>query len=98
MGLEEAAHAEPVRRAENDTHPIVESDKDDAPVDATVPKRSVNPNCVLTPFDPDAVCDKSVHDVLVTLPRLVTASPLPNRLRRSVTQCPKKKGMTRARV
>ena len=42
MGLEEAAHAEPVRRAENDTHPIVESDKDDATVDATVPKRSVN--------------------------------------------------------
>jgi hypothetical protein len=98
LGLEEAAHAEPVRRAENDTHPIVESDKDDATVDATVPKRSVNPNCVPTPFDPDAVCDKSVHDVLVTLSRLVTASPLPNRLRRSVTQCPKKKGMTRARV
>ena len=33
--------------------------------DATVPKRSVNPNRVLKPFDPDAACDKSVYDVLV---------------------------------
>ena len=45
LGLEEASHAEPVRRSENDTHPTVESDTDDATVDATVPKRSVNPNC-----------------------------------------------------
>ena len=58
MGLEEAAHAEPVRRSENDTHPIVESDTDDAPVGGTVPIRSVNPNCLPKPFDPDAACDK----------------------------------------
>ena len=45
LGLEETAHVEPVRRSENDNHPIVESDTDDAIVDATVPKRSVNPNC-----------------------------------------------------
>jgi hypothetical protein len=51
LGLEEAAHAEPVRR-------IVESDTDDAPVDGTVPIRSVNPNCLPKPFDPDAACDK----------------------------------------
>ena len=37
LGLEEASHAEPVRRSENDTHPTVESDTDDATVDATVP-------------------------------------------------------------
>ena len=44
MGLEEAAHAEPVRRSENDTHPIVESDTD--------------PNCLTKSFYPDAACDK----------------------------------------
>ena len=40
LGLDDAAHSEPVRRSENDTHAIAESDTDDA----TVPKRSVNPN------------------------------------------------------
>ena len=65
LGLEEAAHAEPVRRSENDTHPIVESDTVDATVDATVPKRIVDPECAPKPFDPDAACDKCVYDVLV---------------------------------
>jgi hypothetical protein len=46
-------HAEPVRRSENDTHPIVESDMVDATVDATVQRRCVDPNCVPKPFDPD---------------------------------------------
>ena len=52
LGLEEVAHAEntePVRRSENDTRPIVESDTVDATVEATVPIRSVNPNCVQKP-------------------------------------------------
>ena len=62
MGLDEAAHAEPVRRSENDTPPIVESDTVDGNVDATLSKRNVNPNCVPKPFDPDdtVACDKSV--------------------------------------
>ena len=55
--MEEVAHAEPlVRRSENDTRPIIESDTvdatehaTDATVRATVPKRSVNPNCVPKP-------------------------------------------------
>ena len=47
------------------THPIVELDTDDKTVDATVPKRRVNPNCVPKPFQPDAACEKSVYDVLV---------------------------------
>jgi len=42
LGLHEEAHAEPVRRSENDTHHIVECDTVDATVDAAVPKRSVN--------------------------------------------------------
>jgi hypothetical protein len=42
MGLDEAAHSVPVRRSENDTHAIVESDTDDATVDATVPKRTTS--------------------------------------------------------
>jgi hypothetical protein len=33
LGLHEEAHAEPVRRSENDTHPIVECDTVDATVD-----------------------------------------------------------------
>ena len=33
LGLEEAAHSEPVHRSENDTHPIVECDTVDATVD-----------------------------------------------------------------
>jgi len=37
----------------------------DATVDATVPERSVNPNLLPKPFDPDAAFDKSVYDVLV---------------------------------
>ena len=49
LGLDEVAHAEPVHRSGNDAHPIVESDTVDATVDATVPKRSVNPNCVSKP-------------------------------------------------
>jgi hypothetical protein len=61
LGLHGEAHAEPVRRSENDTHPIVESDT----VDATVPKRSVDPNCLPKPFDPNAACVKSVYDLLV---------------------------------
>jgi hypothetical protein len=51
VGLEEEAYAEHVRPSENDTHPIVESDTVAAKVDATVPRRSVDPNCVPTPFD-----------------------------------------------
>ena len=58
LGLQEEVHTEPVRRSENDTHPIVESDTDDAPVDTTVSRRSVKPNCLPKPFDPDAACDK----------------------------------------
>jgi hypothetical protein len=54
LGLDEAAHD------------IVESDTDDATVDATVPKRSVNPNCLPKSFHPDAACEKSVCDVLVS--------------------------------
>ena len=34
-------------------------------VDATVPKRSVQPNCVPKPFNSDTACDTSVYDVLV---------------------------------
>ena len=49
LGLHEEAHAEPVRRSENDTHPNVECDTVHATVDAAVPKRSVNPNCVPKP-------------------------------------------------
>jgi hypothetical protein len=45
LELDDAAHSEPVLRSENGTHVIVEADTDDTPVDATVPKRSVNPNC-----------------------------------------------------
>ena len=56
MGLDEAAQTEPVRRSENDTRVMVESDT----VDATVPTRRVNP------FDPNAACDKCVYDVLVS--------------------------------
>ena len=37
LGLHEEAHIEPVHRSENDTHAIVESNTDDATVDATVP-------------------------------------------------------------
>ena len=44
LGLDEAVDSEPVLRSENDTHAIVESDTDDATVDAIVPTRSVNPN------------------------------------------------------
>jgi hypothetical protein len=36
MGLDEAGQAEPVRRSENDTHPIVESNTVDATVNAAV--------------------------------------------------------------
>ena len=54
--MHEEAHTEPVRRSENDTRAMVESDT----VDATVPTRSVNP------FDPNAACDKCVYDVLVS--------------------------------
>ena len=36
MGLDEAGQDEPVRRSENDTHPIVEANTVDATVDATV--------------------------------------------------------------
>ena len=43
LGLDEAAHAEPVYRSENNTHPIVESDTVDATVDATVTRRSWTP-------------------------------------------------------
>ena len=51
MGLHEEAHAEPVRRSENDTHPIVVCDTVDATVDATVQKRSVVKSCqILHPF------------------------------------------------
>ena len=64
MGLDEAPRAEPVHRSENDTTQC-ESDSVDATVDATVPKRSVDPNCVPEPFDPDAACETSVYDVLV---------------------------------
>ena len=49
-----------MRRSENDTHPIVESDT----VEATVPKRSVDPNYVRKPLDPEATCETSVYDVL----------------------------------
>jgi hypothetical protein len=45
-GLNEVAHYQSVCRSENDAHPIVESDTVDAIVDATVPKRNVNPKCV----------------------------------------------------
>jgi hypothetical protein len=65
LGLHVESYAEPVRRSENDTHPIVDCDTVDATVDATMPKRSVNPNRVPKPFDPQAACDKSVDDVLV---------------------------------
>ena len=41
LGLEEAAHDEPVRWSEHDTHPIVTSDTVDVTVDSTVPKRRV---------------------------------------------------------
>jgi hypothetical protein len=41
LGLDEAANAEPVRRFENNAHPMVESDT----VGATVPTRSVDRNC-----------------------------------------------------
>ena len=46
LRLDEAAQAEPARRSESDTHPIVESDTVDATVDATVSRRSVDPNRV----------------------------------------------------
>jgi hypothetical protein len=36
LGLHEAAHAEPVRRSQHYTHPIVQSDTVVATVDATV--------------------------------------------------------------
>ena len=49
LGLHEETHAEPVLLSENDTHSIVESDTVDATEGATVPKRSVNPNCVPKP-------------------------------------------------
>ena len=65
LGMHEEAHAEPVRRSENDTYPIAEFDTVDTTADATVPKRIVNPNCVPNPFHPQAACDKSVYDVLV---------------------------------
>ncbi len=61
MGLDEVAHAEPVHRSENDTHPIVESDTVDPTVNATVPRRSGDHNCVPNPFDPDAACETSVY-------------------------------------
>ncbi len=44
LGLDEAAHAEPVRRPANNTHPIVESDTVDATLDAPVPRRSWKSN------------------------------------------------------
>ena len=62
LALDEAAQAEPVRRSEHDTHPIVESDTDDATVDAPVPKRSVNPNCVPNPFDPSLLVTTPLVD------------------------------------
>jgi len=65
MGLEEVAQAEPVRRSENDTHPIVESDTVGAIVDVTVTKQTADPNCVPKPLDPDAACGTSVYDVLI---------------------------------
>jgi hypothetical protein len=49
-----------VHRSDNDTHHSVESDT----VYATLPKRSVDPKRVPRPFNPDAVCETSVHDVL----------------------------------
>ena len=61
MRLDEAAQAEPVLRSENDTQPMVESDT----VDVTGAKRSVDPNCVSKSFDPDAVCEEGVYDMLV---------------------------------
>jgi hypothetical protein len=70
MALGEAAQHEPVRRSNNDTHLIVESDT----VDATVPKGSVDPNCMPKPFVPDTACETSVYDVLqdciTTAPRI----------------------------
>ena len=100
MGLDEAAHAEPVRRSENDTqHPIVESDTVDATVNATVPRRSGDPNCVPKPFNPDAACERSVYDVLVLfLNNFKTASPLPYPYRRLMPIRAIKKGKTGARV
>ena len=100
LGLDEAAHAEPVRRSEIDTHPIVESNTVDATVNATVPRRSGDPNCVPKPFNPDAACETSAYDVLVLfLNNFKTASPLPYRqYRRSVPKRAIKKGKTGARV
>ena len=37
-------------------------------MDATVPKRIVDPECAPKPFDPDAACETSVNDVLVPQP------------------------------
>ena len=42
---DEAAQAKPVHPSENDTHHSLESDT----VDATLPKRSVDPKCVPKP-------------------------------------------------
>ena len=71
MGLDEAAQAEPQKI---DTHPIVESDTVDATVDATVPKRSVNPNCLWT------LLVTKVFTTSWFLNHFKTASSLTNRL------------------
>jgi len=72
--LDQALQAEPVHRSENDTHHSVESDT----VDATLPKRSVDPTRVAKPFNLDTVCETSVNDVLAPQPFedfIVTAPP-----------------------
>jgi hypothetical protein len=76
----------------------VECDTVDATVDATVPKRSVNPNRMPKPFDPQAACDKSVYDVLVPQQFqdcITTAQPTTQAVS---AQKAIKKGKTRARV
>jgi hypothetical protein len=47
----------------------------------TVPKRSVNPNCVSMSLDPDVACDKA-FTTSCFLNNFKTASPLPNQLHR----------------
>jgi hypothetical protein len=85
--------SEPVRRSENNTYPIVESDT----VDATVPRRSVDPKFESNPFDPDAACETRVHDVLVPQQFQDGNTSAPPTTRRPVPKRAIKEGMTGAR-
>ena len=91
MGLNQAAQDEPVCRSENDAYHSVESDT----VDATPPKQSADPARVPKPFNPDAVCETTVNDVLAVQPLQDSITTAPPASQEVNAQKAKKKGRER---